>query len=160
SFAGLLPRPTRGGPPAESVLTMVAPRFPIRLLALDIDGTLVGPDLGLRDRTVHAIRAAVARGVSVSLVTGRMATSARELADVLGLVEPVVAHQGAVIRSMPVDGRSLARLLVHTPLAADVARDAIHWSREFGVDPHVNHLERLVIRADDPRADDYSAFLG
>ena len=35
------------------------------------------------------------------------------------------------------------------------------WSRErAGLDPHLNHLERLVIRADDPRADDYSAFLG
>src|SRR4029079_8500472 len=81
-----------------------SPVFPIRLLALDIDGTLVGPDLGLRDRTVAAVRAAVARGVSVSLVTGRMSTSAREFADVLGLVDPIVAHQGAVIRAMSVPG--------------------------------------------------------
>ena len=143
-------------------LSVVAPVFPIRLLALDIDGTLVGPDLGLRDRTVEAISgAAVHRGVAVSLVTGRMASSAREFADVLGLTQPIVAHQGAVIREMPERGsRSPGRLLRHVPLPADVARETVLWSRDHGLDPHVNHLERLVIRADDPKADDYSAFLG
>jgi Cof subfamily protein (haloacid dehalogenase superfamily) len=136
--------------------------FPIRLLALDIDGTLVGSDLVLRDRTVAAVRGAVERGVSVSLVTGRMTTSARDFADVFGLVEPIVGMQGAVIREMPRPGtRGPGRLLLHTPLAADVAREALLWARdERGFDPHLNHLERLVIRADDPRADDYSAFLG
>jgi Cof subfamily protein (haloacid dehalogenase superfamily) len=141
---------------------MVAPLFPIRLLALDIDGTLVGADLGLRDRTVHAIRAAVERGVSVSLVTGRMATSARDFAAVLGLTEPIVAAQGAVIREMSgTSARGVGRLLRHRPLAADVARETLLWSRDVrGMDPHINHLERLVIRADDPRAEDYSSFLG
>jgi Cof subfamily protein (haloacid dehalogenase superfamily) len=140
---------------------VAAPVFPIRLLALDIDGTLVGPDLGLRDRTADAIRAAVHRGVAVSLVTGRMASSAREFADILGLTQPIVAHQGAVIREMPRRGsRYPGRLLRHRPLAADVARETVVWSRAHGLDPHVNHLEKLVIRADDPKADDYSAFLG
>ncbi len=140
---------------------MVAPVFPIRLLALDIDGTLVGSDLGLRDRTVDAVRAAVHRGVAVSLVTGRMASSAREFAEILELTEPIVAHQGAVIRAMPERGsQRIGRLLRHTPLQTSVAREALAWARERGFDPHLNHLERLIIQADDPRADDYSSFLG
>jgi Cof subfamily protein (haloacid dehalogenase superfamily) len=141
---------------------VTAPVFPIRLLALDIDGTLVGGDLALRNRTAAAIHAAVERGVSVSLVTGRMATSARDFAEVLGLVEPIVAEQGAVIREMTSAGtRRLGRLLLHTQLDGDVAREALIWSRDVcGLDPHINHLERLIIRADDPRAEDYSAFLG
>jgi Cof subfamily protein (haloacid dehalogenase superfamily) len=140
---------------------VVASVFPIRLLALDIDGTLVGPNLGLRDRTAEAIRSAVHRGVAVSLVTGRMASSAREFADILGLTQPIVAHQGAVIREMPERGtRSHGRLLRHVPLPVEVARETLIWSRDHGLDPHLNHLERLVIRADDPRADDYSSFLG
>jgi Cof subfamily protein (haloacid dehalogenase superfamily) len=141
---------------------MPSPVFPIRLLALDIDGTLVGQDLALRDRTVRAIRAAVELGVSVSLVTGRRSMSAHEFAAVLGLTEPIVAAQGAVIREMPRPGaRGIGRLLRHTPLDADVAREALLWSRDSrGLDPHINHLERLVIRWDDPQADEYSAFLG
>ncbi|HEY7524623.1 MAG TPA: Cof-type HAD-IIB family hydrolase [Candidatus Limnocylindrales bacterium] len=141
-------------------MTRPAAGFPIRLLALDIDGTLVGDDLILRDRTRAAVVAAVQRGVHVSLATGRMASSALVFARELGLRDPIVAYQGALVRAMPVvDGR-IGRLLSHRPLAAPVAREAIVWSRAHGLDPHVNHLERFIIRADDPRAEDYSAFLG
>jgi Cof subfamily protein (haloacid dehalogenase superfamily) len=138
-----------------------SPTLPIRLLALDIDGTLVGEDLVLRERTRHAVTAAHHRGIAVSLVTGRMASSARAFAEVLGLDGPIVAYQGGVIRAMPPPGsRSVGRLLVHRPLPIDVAREAIAWSKRHDVDPHINHLERFIIRADDPLAQDYSAFLG
>lgn len=130
------------------------------MIALDIDGTLVDDDLALRDRTVAAIRHAVRRGIHVSLVTGRMTTSAVRFAETLGLTAPVIGYQGALIREMPVRAHEVGRLLRHRPLDPAVARDAVTWSRARGLDPHVNHLERLVIRADDPRVDDYSAFLG
>ena len=140
---------------------IVAPRFPIRLLALDIDGTLVGDDIILRPRTHAAIGAALRRGVAVSLATGRMASSALTFAEELGLREPIIAYQGALIRAMPVRGDlRIGRLLVHTPLAVPVAREAVEWSRARGLDPHLNHLERFIIREDDPKADDYSQFLG
>jgi len=144
---------------------MVEPHFPIRLLALDIDGTIVGEDQAVHERTRIAVQEAIARGVAVSLVTGRMATSARVFADELGLTGPIVAYQGGLIRAMAppaLDGgrRPVGRLLVHSPLPAPVAREAIRWTRAHRLDPHVNHLERFILRADDPRADDYSAFLG
>lgn len=132
----------------------------IRLLALDIDGTLVGEDVMLRPRTVAAVRAAVERGVHVSLCTGRMASSAITFARELGLRDPIVAFQGALIRAMPADGARVGRLLLHTPLAADVASEAIRWTLASGLQPHVNHLERFVIAEGDPRTEDYSAFLG
>jgi hypothetical protein len=136
-------------------------RFPIRLVALDLDGTLIGDDLLLRDRTIAAIRGLVERGVSVSIVTGRMATSALRFARELRLTDPIVGYQGALIRAMPErdDGR-LGRLLLHRPLGVSATREVIEWTRSIGLDPHINHLERFVIRSDDPRAEDYSAFLG
>jgi len=138
-----------------------AAALPIRLVALDIDGTLIGEDLLLRDRTVAAIRAARHRGVSVSLVTGRMSTSATVFARELGLTDPIVAYQGALIRALPPDGdERLGRLLHHRPLAVEAAREVVTWAQSAGLEPHVNHLERFVIRADDPRAEDYSSFLG
>ena len=124
----------------------------IRLLALDIDGTLIGEDLLLRERTVAAVRAAVDHGVSVSLCTGRMASSALQFAHQLGLTEPLVAYQGALIREMPPRGSTRpGRIRVHTPLRADVAREVVAWAIERGLDPHVNHLERFIIAADDRR---------
>ncbi len=137
------------------------PVFPIRLIALDIDGTLIGDDHRIGERTVAAVRAAMARDVAVSLVTGRMVSSALRFARELGLTGPVVGYQGGLIRAMPPpDSRRLGRLLMHTPLPAETARSIVTWARDHGMDPHVNHLERFILRADDPRADDYSAFMG
>ncbi len=129
----------------------------IRLVALDLDGTLVGDDLLLRPRTIATIRAVVDRGVHVALVTGRMTSSALPYARELGLRAPLVGLQGALVREMPAPGsRRLGRLLLHRPLAGDVARDALAWCRAAGLAPHVNHLERMVMPADDDQADDYS----
>ena len=100
---------------------MVDAQLPIRLIALDIDGTLVGEDLVIGDRTVAAIAEATRRGIAVSLVTGRMATSAVPFAEALGLTGPIVAQQGALIRSMPRPGSARpGRLLYHRPLDPDV----------------------------------------
>jgi Cof subfamily protein (haloacid dehalogenase superfamily) len=142
--------------------TRPVPGFPIGLIALDLDGTLIGEDLLLGPRTQAAISAARERGVAVSIVTGRMSTSALPYARTLGLVDPIVAYQGALVRALPppaADPR-LGRILAHRPLAADAAREVIAWSKSVGLEPHVNHLERFVIQADDPRAEDYSSWLG
>ncbi len=148
--------------PASAAATFVTePLLPIRLIALDIDGTIIGDDGIIGDRTRAAIRAAMDRGVAVSLVTGRMVSSAMRFARELGLTAPVVGYQGALIRAMPEPGSTrLGRLLIHTPLPAETARDIVRWNIANGLDPHMNHLERFVLRADDPRADDYSAFMG
>ena len=139
----------------------VEPAFPVRLIALDIDGTLVGEDLVIGPLTRDAVRAAAARGVAVSLVTGRMVSSAMRFARELGLTDPIVGYQGGLVRAMPPAGSTrLGKLLVHTPLTATAARQIVAWTVAHGLDPHVNHLERFILRADDPRADDYSAFMG
>lgn len=151
--------------------------FPIRMVALDIDGTLVGNDFRLSDRTLAAITEAVRRGVRVSLATGRMASSAVVYANQLGLVEPIIAHQGAAIREMPArrettlraipDGPHplpwrgrVGRILHHATMAPGVVRDAIAWCREQGLDPHANVLEKIVVWRDDPSFEDYSGYLG
>jgi Cof subfamily protein (haloacid dehalogenase superfamily) len=136
--------------------------FPIGLVALDIDGTLIDDDLVLRPRTLAAVKEAVARGIHVSLVTGRMTTSALPFARALGLVDPIVAYQGALIRELPPPERDprLGRILAHRPLPVVPAREVIAWARTVGLEPHINDLERFVVQADDPRAEDYSSFLG
>ena len=143
------------------ILRSPDPILPIELIALDIDGTLIGDDLEIGPRTRAAVRAARQRGVIVSLVTGRMVSSALRFARELELDAPIVGYQGAIIRAMPAtDSRRLGKLYVHTPLRADVAREIVSWTRSVGLDPHLNHLERFIVRSDDPRADDYSAFMG
>jgi hypothetical protein len=146
--------------PGSFVARGVEPRYPIRMLALDIDGTLVGDDLVVGERTRRVILRAVHQGLAVSLVTGRMTGSAVRFAALLGLRHPIVGYQGGLVREMPrAEGRA-GRLLFHRPLDAGLARAAVRWSHEHGLEAHLNHLESLVIPDEDPYVDDYSAFLG
>jgi Cof subfamily protein (haloacid dehalogenase superfamily) len=153
---------TAAAPLMPAVLPVTPePEFPIRLIALDIDGTIIGDDHEVAERTTAAVRRAMELDVAVSLVTGRMVSSAMRFAVDLGLTGPIVGYQGGLIRAMPLpDSRRLGKLLMHTPLPADAARSILEWTRARGLDPHVNHLERFILRADDPKADDYSAFMG
>ncbi len=148
--------------------------FPVRMLALDIDGTLVGHDQALSPRLVAALGACVARGIRVSLATGRMPSSAVVFANRLGLVDPMIGHQGAIVRAMPppaVRAREpgpdpetrrgrVGRILSHQPMAPDVIADAVRWCYANGLNPHLNTIERMIVAEDDPNVADYSAYLG
>ena len=140
---------------------MPEPQLPIRLIALDIDGTLVGDDLVVGERTRSAVAEAIRRGISVSLVTGRMATSAVPFAQALGLTGPIVAQQGALIRAMPEPGsKRPGRLLYHRPLSAAVTAEVVRWCLERGLTPHFNHLEWMIVGSNEERLEEYRLFVG
>ena len=130
-------------------------RDPIRLVALDIDGTLVGPDHRVRPRTAATLRAALDRGVIVALVTGQMAAFALPIARELGITAPLLAHHGAAVVLPAGD-----RVLEHTPMGSEVAREAIDWAAHHGLAVHLNRLDELIMRSDDPRAEAYGRLLG
>src|SRR6185503_20949449 len=69
----------------------------VRLVALDIDGTLLRSDKTLSPRTREAVARARRGGVRVVLVTGRRHPSARKVADELGPALPLVVHNGALV---------------------------------------------------------------
>ena len=140
---------------------MVEPGLPIRLIMLDIDGTLVGEDLQIGERTRSAIAEAMRRGIAVSLVTGRMATSALPFAEELMLTGPIVAQQGALIRAMPPAGSARpGRLLYHRSLKSEVTLEIVRWCLERDLTPHFNYLEWMIVGADESRLDEYRLFVG
>ncbi len=133
------------------------PDVPIRLLMMDLDGTLLPHDQRLRPRTIEAVRGAVDRGIVVSIATGRMATSLLPYARELGVREPLVALGGAAIHAPAADGQDRpGRLLRHRPLAPGVAREAVTWCLANGLRPHLNNVGRMIMAEDDPNAEDYS----
>ncbi len=79
---------------------MAQPTAPIRLLAIDLDGTLVNDRLEIDPRDAAAVRAAVQAGVHVVLATGRMFRSSLPYAEALGLKGPIINYQGAVVREI------------------------------------------------------------
>lgn len=70
----------------------------IRLLALDIDGTIAGKSNDIREPVLEAIRAAQKQGVQVAIVTGRMFRSALRFHQQVGSTLPLIAYQGAWVQ--------------------------------------------------------------
>lgn len=73
----------------------------IRLLALDMDGTLFGEDLVISEPVKQAVRMAAAGGVLISIASGRIAEEGLRVIADLGLttaqVAPIIAYQGALV---------------------------------------------------------------
>lgn len=123
--------------------------MPFKLLALDIDGTLLTPRGEITPRTTQAISQARQRGVLVVLVTGRRFGSARELVLRLQLDIPLVSHNGALTKNI----ETLETLDFH-PLDMDLAREMIRFGRAHGVDMICNDdphgLGTMVIESISP----------
>ena len=105
----------------------------IRLIALDLDGTLLDSRGRLSARNRSAIEAARSRGARVALVTGRRFRDARPLALELGLDVPLISHNGALTKH----ARSLETVsAVLMPLEA--ARAVVRIGRAHGADALVS----------------------
>lgn len=99
----------------------------IRLLALDLDGTLVHDLTGIRPRTVRAVRAALQRGVRVTIATGREFEATEKYARLLDLNTPLICYQGSLIRDHRNGQGELGEAL---PL--DLTYRLIDWARASG----------------------------
>lgn len=116
----------------------VSPRC--RILALDIDGTLLRSDRTISRRTLDAVAAARVAGVRVVLITGRRYPAARRVATQLGAGVPLVLHHGAlVVEPQPEeDHDGPPRVLRCLALDRRAALAAVRLGRECGADPVVH----------------------
>jgi Cof subfamily protein (haloacid dehalogenase superfamily) len=100
----------------------------IRLLAVDLDGTLVGRDLVLRERVRDEISRVRAAGVEGCIVTGRMYRAALPFARELALDAPLICYQGAAIVDPQTD-----EVLFDMPLPNVTALDVVKAAKRDGM---------------------------
>lgn len=112
----------------------------IKLVACDLDGTLLGHDLKFSPRVQSTIARALERGVIVTLATGRGASPTDQFAAELGLTAPLVCLQGGQIY----DPRS-TRTLHETRLAPDVIPWIADRARERGWHLHFETPGRVYM---------------
>lgn len=80
---------------------MNTPKSEIRMIALDLDGTLLRSDSSVSPRTLSAIQEACSRGVVVAIATGRMYATASPYGKLLGLGDiPMVLYAGGLIQTV------------------------------------------------------------
>ena len=101
----------------------------IRLLALDLDGTLLDSRGQISERNRIAIDNAREQGVHVALVTGRRFRDSRPVALELGLDIPLISHNGALTKHA-----ATLQTVSILPLPLDAARKALRTGRNAGAD--------------------------
>ncbi|GMV82384.1 MAG: haloacid dehalogenase [Planctomycetota bacterium] len=121
----------------------------LKLLALDLDGTLLRRDQTVGPRTIRALQAAHARGVKIAFNSGRMAPAMEEPARQVGLDVYQISYNGASVRDLASRGR--ARLYEQT-MPLDVARELALLARSrtlqlnYYLDEHVWCEARTELR--------------
>lgn len=99
-----------------------------KMIAIDLDDTLLTDDLQIPSGCISAIKKAVDKGVIVTLATGRMYASAAPIAAQLELNVPIITYQGALIKGA-LDGQTLYERVV----SAEISRIVHEMAREHNV---------------------------
>ncbi|MGW6746613.1 HAD family hydrolase [Streptomyces sp. NPDC055025] len=140
------------------------PSFPYRLVATDLDGTLLRADDTVSVRTREALAAVTAAGAAHIIVTGRAVPWTRHILDDLGYEGLAVCGQGAqlyhagehrLLTSVTLDrqlaGLALSKIEAETgPLALAASRDGLDGEVLIGPGYRVLDDELPAVFVDDP----------
>lgn len=127
----------------------------IKLVALDLDDTLLDPGLSISENCISLIQEIRQLGIMTTISTGRMYPSALPYALQLGIDVPLITYQGACVKS------SLSgEVLYFKPVPADLAQEVIKFFRQCGVHCHTYFEDRLVMESLTEEGRYYSNLIG
>lgn len=101
----------------------------IKLVATDIDGTILIPEGNFTNEVKSCIKGLCEQGIKVVLVTGRMNAAAKLIAEDLGLNTPVVSYQGGLITMGD-------KVLYERYLTESQTERVLDWAKKEGI--HIN----------------------
>lgn len=114
-----------------------------KLVALDLDGTLLTSDKKITDRTKRVIRHLATQGVIIALASGRTMAGIRAVIDELSLESEslyVIACNGAQIWC-----ESTQRFIANQQLSADDIRFIRQWGNLIDMACYAQHAGKLVV---------------
>ena len=115
-------------------------KFPYRLAAVDLDGTLLGPNKEIGEENAAAVRRLNENGARVIIASGRRHQNSIRFQRQLQLKGPIIACQGGLIR----DGESGNVIEAHF-LPQAVAKDIVSEAEKNGVQAIYYHLDHLYV---------------
>ena len=111
----------------------------IKMIATDIDGTILIPDKQFTTEIKNCINHLKKEGIKVVLVTGRMNSAAQLIANELNLNTPVVSYQGGLVKH---NGETLYERYLSTAQAEKI----IEWGRKENI--HLNLYNDDILYSD------------
>ncbi len=122
-----------------------------KLVATDLDGTLVGRDLRISPRARRAVQRVHDAGVHFVMATGRMFRSTLPYARDCDVVTPLITYQGALIR----DPRTMEDLW-HRTIAPELTSEALEALAEAGLHVNLYVNDELLVEKITPQSELYS----
>jgi Cof subfamily protein (haloacid dehalogenase superfamily) len=108
-----------------------------KMLVTDMDYTLLNKEKKVSDRNRKALERAIEKGVHMVVATGRIYTSARIYAKLLGLSTPIIASNGAIIREAAFNNpKDTEKTIFKDILNQDAAREMIRLCHKYGLYCH------------------------
>ncbi|MDO5114912.1 MAG: Cof-type HAD-IIB family hydrolase [Synergistaceae bacterium] len=127
-----------------------------KLIALDMDGTMLDERSRLTERTKAALRAAQEAGVRVAVATGRMYPSAMVHIRDAGIESASIFYNGALIRDPLTD-----ETIYEKNLGAELTAEILSFFRERGWYIQIYSDDRLIVKdASDERCKYYEDICG
>jgi len=127
----------------------------MKLVAFDLDGTLVGRDLVIRPRVREAIARMLAAGVQGCIVTGRMYRAAVGYARELAFEAPLICYQGAAIVDPTTD-----EVLRDTPLNPDTVAEVLGIASDARVHIQLYRNDLYYVEQENRFSDLYASLAG
>ena len=129
--------------------------FPCRMVALDLDGTLLNSNHVVTDRNCAALQKLSKEGVVIVLVSGRMHQSILPISNQIGLKNPIISYNGGMVKHA-----ETGEVFHHTPIAANTAMDLVNYCDQK--DLHLNFClnDQLYIRMENPWSQLYESRTG
>lgn len=126
--------------------------FKPKLIALDMDGTLLDNKSRLSARNKKALQEAMRQGISVVIATGRMYPSALPVVKEIGTDSPCVFYNGALVRN-PHTGETM----YSRGLGVEMTGEVVDYYRSKNWYIQIYSEDRLyVVDESDPRAEFYT----
>ncbi|WP_064091742.1 Cof-type HAD-IIB family hydrolase [Rossellomorea aquimaris] len=110
-----------------------------RMLALNIDGTIVNEYGKIAKETKEAVEYVQDKGVPVTLVTSRSFASAKKVAKALKLENPIVTHGGAYIAN------ELEKPMYVRKIAEDITYEVSQFLEGFSSQIHLAHEKYSIV---------------
>lgn len=111
-----------------------------KMIALDIDGTIVDKNEKIHISTVKTIKKAIEKGVIVTLSTGRMFPSAKAIANKFNINNPLIVYNGAEIRNPLDDSFWFSQYL---PL--DISKEIINFCNQNNLYLQLYEKDSIVV---------------
>ena len=129
-----------------------------KLIAIDIDGTLLSTQGIITERNYVTLKKAISQGIIVALCTGRSYFMAQKVVGGFDFKLPLVLHNGAQIVNSN-DGQMIA----HWTLTPETARQGVMLMKEFALEPIIYDFHQgkhiLVYESVDPTNEAYVRYM-